>query len=78
MKKLRYSDRQWQRLRERFDRTLSRQDGSYFFQNLPPGTYHIRCHIAQFYERVEIEDVIVENDVAQFQPTDIELSPVVH
>ncbi|PJF40603.1 MAG: carboxypeptidase regulatory-like domain-containing protein [Chloroflexi bacterium] len=74
------SEWEWKHRKERIDRTQSRKDGSYYFANLPPGQYHLRC-VAQkrefHYEVAEAEGVIVSPIPEDIAPmTNFVLTPV--
>lgn len=69
----------WRSAPERVDRRKTRADGSFFFQNLPPGIYRLRCSAMgdgvryMTVETADIEVTATEEGAGGNTPTLIEI-----
>jgi hypothetical protein len=60
-KKQQMTEALWKQQEKRIDLTVSRADGSYFFVNLPSGTYRLKCSMKRptIYQAVTLDTVEV-------------------
>jgi hypothetical protein len=60
-KKQQMTEALWKQQEKRIDLTISRADGSYFFLNLPAGTYRLKCSMKRptNYQAITLDTVEV-------------------